>query len=106
MMKRIAAGICPQGLSAGDKAPNTCRCTVISGGTGIWLITVDDPTIAPGDVVLIPAPGSGSNIPKGISFGQTQQVANAFAIGVYRNDTGALVDVEMQFIVVRFRPGS
>jgi len=98
----VAAGICPQGLSAGQLAPNVVGCTVQNGGTGIWLLTALDPTIAVGTCALILSPGSGSNLPQGIAFGQSQQVGTAFSFSSYRNDTGAAIDIEIQFIIVRW----
>ena len=97
----VAAGILPQGLSPADKSQLCRNCTAINGGTGVWQVTTNDPTITPGNSLLILSPGSGSNIPKGISFGQTAQAANVFLFTAYRNDTGAAVDVEVQFIIVR-----
>ena len=65
----VAGGICPQGLTAGQIAPNTYGCTVQNLGTGNWQVTTLDPNIAPGNSTLMLSPGSGSNLPKGVSFG-------------------------------------
>ena len=97
----VAGGILPQGAAPADKAQNVVGAVAINGGTGVWQITVNDPTIAVGNSILILSPGSGSNIAQGVSFGQTAQVANVFLFTVYRNDTGAAVDVEVQFVVMR-----
>jgi hypothetical protein len=101
----VAGGICPQGLSAGQIAPNTCLCVVQNQGTGLWQVTVDDTTVQPGTSLLLLSPGSGSNLPQGVSFGQSQQVGNVFAFQLYRNDTGAAVDFEVHFAVVKFPSG-
>lgn len=102
----IAAGVCPQGLSPGARAPNVVGAVVINGGTGVWQITVTDPTALPGDCVLILSPGGGSNLAGGIAFGQSTQSVNVFSFSTYRNDTNAAVDVESQFIVVRWPAGA
>jgi len=104
----VAAGICPQGLSPGQLAPNVVGCTAQNGGTGLWIVLVTDPTILVGNSVCIPAPGSGSNLAKGVSFGQAQQQIvggfSQFTFQVYRNDTGAAVDLECQFVIVKWPP--
>jgi hypothetical protein len=101
----VAAGICPQNLSPSDIAPNTCLCVVQRGTTGIWTILADDPTVVPGNSVLILSPGGASNLAEGISFGQSSQAGALFSFESYRNDTGAPVDVEVQFIIVKFPSG-
>ena len=101
-----AAGICPQGLAPGAFAPGQQGCTVQNEGTGMWEITADDPSIVPGNSGLMLSPGSGSNVAEGIAFGQSQQTGNVFSYSTYRNDTGAAVDVESQFMIVKFPPGS
>ena len=107
----VAAGICPQNLAAGKAARDVVGALVVSGGTGVWLITVNDPTVLPDtSCALILSPGSGSNISKGISFGQSQPQTvdglTQFSFSTYRNDTGAAVDLESQFIIVRWPPGA
>jgi hypothetical protein len=98
----IAAGVCAQGTSPGQYAPNTVACKALNGGTGVWQVTVDDLSVARGRCVLILSPGSAANIAEGISFGQSGQQGRDFLFTIYRNDTGAVVDVEAQFIVVKW----
>lgn len=105
-----AAGVCPQNLAAGRAAPNVIGATAISGGNGVWLVTAKDPTILPdGSWALIAFPGNGSNLPEGVSFGQSQaQTVNGFTLfsySTYRNDTGAALDVESRFVIVKW-PGT
>ena len=106
----VASGILPQGLSPGGKAPNTCLCTAINGGTGTWQITADDPTITPENSELIAFPGSGSNVPGGISFGQASQSGRVFLIESYsvlavgEGDPGDPIDITVNFIIVKFPP--
>ena len=97
----VAAGILPQGLAPAAKSQLCKGCTGLNVGAGSWAITTDDPTIAPGNSVLILSPGSGSNLPQGVSFGQSAQVGNQFFPQLYRNDTGAVVDFEIQFMIIR-----
>lgn len=104
----VASGVCPQGASPADVAPNTCRCKATNGGTGVWQIDADDPTLDIGNCVLILSAGSGSNIPGGLSFGQSAQIGNTFLFTVYQNrDTddgtylGTAVDIEVQFVIVK-----
>lgn len=96
----IAAGICPQGFIAGQRAPSTPNCIVINGGVGIWIITVNHPLAVAGQSILVPGPGSGSNLAPGVSFGQSGQVGNAFSFEAYRIDTGVPFDIEAQFVVL------
>jgi hypothetical protein len=104
----IAAGVCPQNLSPGQRAPNTTLCTVIRGLTGQWTATVDDLSVDPGECVLILSPGGGSNVAGGVSFGQSQQSGRTFAFESYRNvgagedPPGQPFDIEIGFIVVKY----
>lgn len=106
-----AAGRLPQGVAAGLAAYNVVGCTAISGGTGIWQITANDPTILPdGSWALIVFPGSGSNLPGGVSYGQSQaQTINGktlFSFECYQNVNGETpgtpVDVEHRFILAKW----
>ena len=96
-----AIGILPAGASPGDKAQNVVGCIAIMQSTGNWQITTNDSTIAPGNSVIMFGPGSGSNIAKGVNFGQPAQVGNVFLTQIYRTDTGAAVDFDMQFVIWR-----
>lgn len=96
----VCAGLCPQLLGAGEFAPGS-NCTIQSQGVGLWQVIPDDDSIIPGNAVLLPSGGSGSNITEGISFGQSAQVGRAFSFAVYRNDTGALVDIPVSFVIFK-----
>jgi len=102
----VASGVCPQGLSAGQRAPGTVNSIAIKagGGAGEWQITVLDPLIAVGQCVLLVFCGSGSNTATGIDYGQSSQAGNVFLFDAYRNDTGAAIDVEAQYAVIRWPP--
>jgi len=100
----VAAGVLPQGLTAGQRAPNVVGAVATKGGgnPGNWQIAVSDPAIQQGSCALILSPGSGSNTASGIVFGQSAQAGSVFTFDAYRNDTGVAIDVEVQFVVVRW----
>ena len=105
----VAAGILPQGLSAGARAPHVVGATALKagGGAGEWQITVNDPSCDSHNTALVLSPGGGSNLAGGVSFGQSTQSTNAAGLllllfDTYRNDTNAAIDVEVHFMVVKW----
>jgi len=104
--KIVAAGILPQGITSGGvRAPNGVGCVITNnGGAGQWKIHVLDETVNDQNSIIVPAPGSGSNLAPGVSFGCSQQVGQDFFVDVYRIDTGVHVDLTAGFIVVKWPP--
>ncbi len=109
----VAAGLCPQGLSGGDTVRDVVGCDVISAGTGQWQVTMKDKRVLPNNGhALIAVPGNAANVGGGITFGQGSASVNSDGFTVFQFSTyaslspgvysGALIDVETQFIVVRW----
>jgi hypothetical protein len=100
--KIIACGLLPQNLSPGDLAGNCVGARVQRGTTGIWVVTVADPTVTPDNSALFAFPGTGSNLTGGISFGQSTQAGQVYTITTYRNSTGLAFDVPVNFFVLKW----
>jgi len=68
--------------------------TFTGSGSAQWDVNMEDIVI---DIGLQP----GSNILKGISWGLSVVGANQFSVTMYRNDTGAAVDIPFYVVVWR-----
>lgn len=108
----IGAGFLPQGLSDGEKAPNTIGCVAFNrfgAGTGRWEINVNDPTALPTNCLLILSAGDGSNLDGGESFGLSQsQTINGvtqFNFRPNRVDTQTPADLPTGFIIIKWPLG-
>ncbi len=108
----VAAGKCPQGAAPGDTVSDVVGCDVVNGGTGQWQVTAKDPRVLPNNGhALIVSGGNGSNPTGGVVFGQSQAQTVVGADGVARTlflystygaVSGVAIDVESQFIIVRW----
>ena len=99
---------CPQGASPGHASTDiTGNGTAINGGTGEWLFVLEDVIeqgLPDSQLVFHVGLSTGTNIPKGISWGLGTAGLGQPTVQLYRNDTGAAVDLAFTLTVSRRTP--
>jgi hypothetical protein len=95
----------PQGHTGGDvldASHISGRGSAVCGGTGLWSFSASDAVaqqIPDDQVQIVVALGTGTNIAKGISWGIFANSPGNYGVQLYRNDTGAAVDLSCSVTV-------